>query len=63
MGATFAELFPLAADPTGAWGVAVFLPADGNLVGLQVALQIVLVPTAGPFGLDLSNGLYLTLGF
>ena len=33
------------------------------MVGLQVALQIALFPTAGPFGLDLSNGVIITVGY
>jgi hypothetical protein len=60
--ATFAELFPVVADSTGAWELTFFIPVDPNLVGLQVGVQIALLPTGGPLGLDLSNGLYLTIG-
>ena len=60
--ATFAELFPVVADSTGAWALTFLLPVDPNLVGVQVGLQIALLPTAGPLGLDLSNGLYVTIG-
>ena len=39
------------------------VPARGpGLVGLQAGVQIALFPTAGPLGLDLSNGLYVTIG-
>ena len=42
--ATFAELFPVVADSTGAWGLTFLLPVDPNLVGVQVGLQIALFP-------------------
>jgi hypothetical protein len=40
-----------------------FLPPDPGLAGISVALQIALIPTPGPLGLDLSNGLNVTLGY
>ena len=61
--ATSAPLIPVVADPTGAWALTLFVPSDPNLVGVQVALQIALFATAGPFGLDLSNGLIVTVGY
>jgi hypothetical protein len=38
------------------------LPPDPVFVGLQAAMQIALFGRAGPFGLDISNGLVVTIG-
>ena len=61
--ASFAPFTPVAADPTGSWGLTLGVPPDTGLVGVQFALQIALFPTAGPLGLDLSNGLHITVGY
>jgi hypothetical protein len=60
---TFAALLPVVTDPAGAWGFISSLPFDPGLVGTQGVLQIALIPTSGPLGLDLSNGLNVTLGY
>jgi len=61
--AAFSAFTPVVAGPAGLWGVTVGVPMDQSLVGLQVALQIALFPTAGPFGLDLSNGMIVMVGY
>jgi hypothetical protein len=61
--ATFNAFAPVVANPTGSWATTVAVPADVSLAGFQVALQIALFGTAGPFGLDISNGLIVTVGY
>ena len=57
------SLFPVVTNGAGAWGAGVVMPPDPNLVGVQAALQVALFGTAGPLGLDLSNGLIVTIGY
>jgi hypothetical protein len=52
---------PLALDGHGSGVVGIAVPADRMLLGLRLAAQVVLGPTAGPFQLDLSHGLYGTI--
>jgi hypothetical protein len=59
--ASLTELFPFTTSATGAWSTSVLVPSDAGLVGAQFALQAVVLPTAGPLGLDLSNGLLITV--
>jgi len=61
--ATFNAFAPVVADPAGSWATTVPVPADVSLVGFQVALQIAIFGTAGPLGLDISNGLIVTVGY
>ena len=60
--ATYALLLPMAADPTGSWAITLTLPMDPGLVGIQAAMQVALFGTAAPFGIDISNGLIVTIG-
>jgi len=54
-------MFPLSAN--GGFQFSALLPNDPATKGLTVAVQVGAGPTAtGPLGLDLSNGLYLTVG-
>jgi hypothetical protein len=61
--ASFAELFPIGMNGAGAWSLGVVVPNLPPLAGTQVALQAVLLPTAGPLGFDLTNGVYATIGY
>ena len=61
--ATFAPFTPVITDPAGSWIFSMGVPGDPNLAGLQVVLQMAIFGTAGPLGLDLSNGLVETVGF
>jgi hypothetical protein len=56
------SLFPVMTNGAGAWGMGLFIPPDHNLVGIQAALQVALFGTAGPLGVDISNGLIVTIG-
>jgi hypothetical protein len=47
----------------GTWAFSVGLPTDPSLVGIQAAMQAALFGTAGPLGLDISNGLIVTIGY
>jgi hypothetical protein len=58
----FATLSPVAIDAAGAWQMSLTIPNDPLLLGAQFALQAVLHPTSGPLGVDLSNGLFATIG-
>jgi hypothetical protein len=49
------------ATPT--WQTALPLPNDPHLAGLQLCLQAFYGPTNSPIGVDLSNGVAVTLGF
>jgi hypothetical protein len=60
--AALTQLFTLTTSPAGSWSVTVTVPSDPLLAGAQFALQAVLLPTAGPLGVDLSNGIVVTLG-
>ncbi len=61
--ATYFPLFdPIATNASGAWSVGIVLPYDAGLFGFQVALQGALYPTAGPLGIDLTNGVLATVG-
>ena len=55
--------FPVMTDNTGTWAIALLIPPDPNLVGVQAALQVALFSTSGPLGFDLSNGLIVTVGY
>jgi len=61
--ATFSPLLPVVADSSGSWATTVGLPMDPALVGLHAAMQIALFNTLGPWGIDLSNGLIVTVGY
>jgi hypothetical protein len=61
--ATFLIVAPVTTDGSGAWSLGSILPANPFLAGVQVVLQAYVVPGTGPFGLDITNGLLLTLGF
>jgi hypothetical protein len=45
------------------WTLQIRVPGAPQLAGLAVALQAFYVPTAGPLGFDLSNGLEARLGY
>ncbi len=45
------------------WSLPLPLPLVPQLAGLEIALQSFHVPTAGPLGLDLSNGVWVRLGY
>ena len=49
-------------DPSGRWSVTVTVPNDKNLIGARLALQCALGPSPAPLGIDLSNGVYVTVG-
>lgn len=46
----------------GRWALDVPVPASASLSGVHIAAQAVLHPTAGPLGVDVSDGILLTLG-
>lgn len=56
-------LLPIVTDPSGTWVFALNLPNLPGLSGAQVAVQGVLYGTAGPLGVDLTNGVNLTIGY
>jgi hypothetical protein len=58
---TLIELAAFTTSPAGDWSLTVTAPSDPLLVGAQFALQSILLPTAGPLGFDLSNGLLITV--
>jgi hypothetical protein len=43
--------------------IETWLPKPQVVVGIQAAMQVALVTTAGPLGLDLSNGVIATVGY
>lgn len=45
------------------WQVTVPIPLAPQLAGYRIALQAFFVPTFSPIGMDLSNGIWGTLGF
>jgi hypothetical protein len=45
------------------WTTTLRLPNAPQLAGLEVALQAFYVPTGGPLGFDLSNGIWARLGY
>lgn len=50
--------------PMGAsWQLTVPLPNVPQLVGWQLALQMIYGPTLSPIGMDLSNGVWVRLGY
>jgi hypothetical protein len=49
--------------PGPTWTVTLPLPGIPQLAGLWVALQAFYVPTNGPLGYDLSNGVWARLGW
>ncbi len=53
----------LHASPLPQWSVSMPVPNAPQLAGLEVALQAFYSPTAGPLGMDLSNGLSARVGF
>jgi probable HAF family extracellular repeat protein len=59
----FATLASLTTDALGAWQLTIAIPSSPTLLGAQFALQAVIFPTAGPFGVDLTNGLFATIGY
>ena len=61
--ATYAAFTPVVASPLGTWMFTIGVPSDPALLGLTVALQAALFGTAGPLGLDLSNGVIITVGY
>jgi hypothetical protein len=58
----FPLINPLATDSSGAWLLTLPVPNDAGLVGLTLALQAALFGTAGPLGLDITNGLDVMVG-
>jgi len=59
----FDTLASFTTDPAGQWALALSLPNLPALAGVRFALQAAVAPTGSPLGLDLTNGLYLTLGY
>jgi hypothetical protein len=59
--ATFIQFLPVATDAAGAWSLFLPLPYQPSLVGVTLITQVALLPTAGPLGVDLSNGVVLTV--
>jgi hypothetical protein len=49
--------------PGSQWSLPVPIPAIAQLAGLHLALQAMYFPTGGPLGFDLSNGLWLRVGY
>lgn len=45
------------------WSLIVPIPSIPQLAGLELALQCYYVPTSGPLGFDLSNGVHARVGF
>jgi hypothetical protein len=60
---TFVAVAPVAANATGAWSLTAGVPNLPSLAGVQLALQAALFGTAAPLGLDITNGLFATLGY
>jgi hypothetical protein len=56
---------PLCVPPRRVSAVLIVLVATATALQGQAgcALQIALVPSAGPLGIDLSNGLIVTVGY
>jgi probable HAF family extracellular repeat protein len=61
--ANMIPLFSLVTDPAGSWQTTMTIPNAPFLIGVQLAFQAVLYPTSGPFGADLTNGLFATIGY
>ena len=61
--ATAIPIFPATTNSNGKWSTGFALPPDPALVGIQAAMQAALFNTAGPLGLDLSNGVIATVGY
>lgn len=59
--AGYLSLFPVATGATGASSFSLVLPGGPGLAGMQLILQAYVAPSAGPLGLDLTNGLFLVL--
>jgi len=59
----FAGAVPVVFRPGGAtWSFGLPIPSAPGLLGAQAVLQVFLLPTAAPLGLDLTNGVHLRLG-
>jgi len=54
-----AAAFPV---PKPDWTLPFFIPNSASLNGVRADMQALLLPTAAPFGFDLTNGVFLTLG-
>jgi hypothetical protein len=52
----------LRAGADGRAALSVTLPCAPELAGTRLLAQVLVHPTAGPLGFDLTNGLELTLG-
>ena len=61
--ATYSPLLPVITSSSGSWSTTTGVPMDPGLVGLHLSMQIALFGTQGPLGLDLSNGLIVTVGY
>jgi hypothetical protein len=61
--ASLTFLLPLLTNGSGAWSVTAVVPFAPGLAGAQFVLQGVLLPTAGPLGFDLTNGVLLLVGY
>ena len=53
---------PQVIPATGEWGPQLAIPMIPQLAGAVFNLQVIVLPTFGPLGYDLSNGLSLRLG-
>lgn len=61
--ANIIPVFALLTDAAGTWQTTMTLPNAPFLVGVQLAFQAILYPTSGPLGVDLTNGLFATIGY
>lgn len=50
-------------SPLSAWTFGFTLPMIPQLAGAEVAMQVLYVPTPNPIGFDLSNGLWVRIGY
>lgn len=55
-------ILPLNTDAAGAWSLGLSLPSECDLEGVAIIAQAAVFGTAGPLGLDLSNGVRLVFG-
>ena len=61
--ASVVPVFPVTTNGSGGSSIGFGVPPDPTLVGVQVALQVALFNTAGPLGVDVSNGVIATIGY
>lgn len=59
---TAVRFLPVQVGPSGDWFQAFAIPGNPAAAGFGLVLQALFLETSGPLGIDLSNGILITLG-